>query len=79
VATEDEDPDVARERAAKGVALTRVEFHVLDAPGSEVFYPLNVGDSVVSFPCPVLTGWLNGGSAVAPRECRSVGVRRVQP
>lgn len=45
VAVEDEDPATAKERAAAGEPLTRVEFHALDTPGNEVFYPLNTGHS----------------------------------
>lgn len=52
VAVEDEEPAVAKERAAAGVPLTRVEFHALDAPGNEVFYPLNTGNETVRWTVP---------------------------
>lgn len=48
VVAEEEDAATAKERAAAGVALTRVEFHCLDTQGNEAFFPLNTGDSVVS-------------------------------
>jgi len=47
VVAEDEDAETAKVRAAAGEPLTRVEFHCLDAPGNEVFYPLSTGDPTV--------------------------------
>lgn len=47
VVAEEEDAATAKERAAAGEALTRVEFHCLDTQGNEAFFPLNTGDVVV--------------------------------
>ncbi|KAA0165737.1 hypothetical protein FNF31_01714 [Cafeteria roenbergensis] len=46
VVAEEEDAATAKERAAAGEALTRVEFHCLDTQGNEAFFPLNTGDVV---------------------------------